>query len=86
MDKQNQNIINSKEEFNALYFDKLLINGIDYCMRLNKGFTIHIEKDLGRLDDYREKNMETCLEKYFSLHSILDNNIFEYLKKNDKNL
>lgn len=78
------NFIDGKEEMNALYFDKLLINAIDHCMRLNPSFKTPIENDMSRLTDSRDKNMEACIEKYLALHKVFDNELMNQLNKSNK--
>lgn len=74
------NFIDPKEEFSALYFDKLIINAIDHCMRINPQFKTPIENDMSRLTDTRDKNMEACIEKYLSLHNVFDKELLNQLK------
>lgn len=70
--------LNPKEEFKSLYFDKLLINGIAHCMKINPKFKIPIEPEIGKIVDNREKNMESCLEKYFALHKLYDEELVKH--------
>ncbi len=56
--------------------------GIDKCLRMNKKFKVHVESEFGQFVDTRDKNMEACLDKYFALHSVFDE---EYLKLTQTN-
>lgn len=78
--EKNNFLINPQLEFTLLYFDKILLLGIDKCLRLNKKFRVHVESDFGQLIDTRDKNMESCLDKIFALHRVFDD---EYTKLNN---
>jgi hypothetical protein len=72
-------ISNLSEEFKFLYFDKLKLMGIDKCLRLNKEFKIETsENEMLEFFDLRNKHVEACLDKFFALHKIYDEelNIF----------
>ncbi len=75
-------ICNPSEEFKVLYFDKLKLMGIDKCLRLNKEFKIETsENEMLEFFDLRNKHVEACLDKFFALHKIFDEELY-----NDSNI
>ena len=71
--------INPREEFQTLYFDKLHLMAIDKCLRLNSDFKIETsENEMMELFDMRNKHVEACLDKVFTLHKIFDE---EFIKE-----
>lgn len=65
-----------KQEFNALYLDKLILLSIDKCLNLHKEYFRSKEYDehyaQGEIIDFRNKHIEGCLDKVFKLHSVFD--------------
>jgi hypothetical protein len=75
-------ILNPKQEFQSLYFDKLQLLAIDKCLRLNKEYKIATdENEMMDFVDLRNKHVEACLDKVYALHRIFDE---EYI--NDKTI
>lgn len=74
-------IFNAKEEFQYLYFDKLLILSIDKCLKLHKEFKIGVDdNDQTEMIDMRNKYIEACLDKVFAFHKIYDEELSNYNK------
>jgi hypothetical protein len=71
-------IINKKEEFQSLYFDKIISLALDKCLRLHKEHKIALDDhEMGELVDLRNKHIEACLDKVFALHRVFDEEFFK---------
>jgi hypothetical protein len=75
--KNSDTFYNPKEEFNMIYFDKLQLLAVDKCLKLHKEHKEEIDAQELELIDKRNKFVEACLSKVFTLHKVFDN---EYLK------
>lgn len=72
-------LMNPREEFQTLYFDKLHLLAIDKCLRLNNDFKIeHSENEMMEFFDMRNKHVEVCLDKVFAIHKIFDKEYINY--------